>query len=86
MHGAREEAEGVQAPAAACEVGATCLLVTGLGALQVGGDALQVDGAAFGIKRERSDQCVGGVADLAQRDGRVFPPEAARSGGLRING
>ena len=41
--------------------------------------------AGFVIKRKRSDQGVGGVADLAQRDRRVFPPEAARSGGLRIN-
>ena len=46
---------------------------------------MQIGGAVFDIKRERSDQGVGGVADLAQRDRPVFPPEAARSGGLRIN-
>jgi hypothetical protein len=75
----------VQALAAGFEMGATCLLVARLGALQDGGDALQVGGAVFDVKRERGNQRVGGVADLAQRDGRVFPPEAARSGGLRIN-
>lgn len=85
MHVAREEAQGVQATAAGFAMGATCLLVASLGALQDGGDALQVGGAVFDIKRERSDQRVGGVADLAQRDRWVFPPEAARSGGLRIN-
>src|SRR5260370_40399886 len=82
-HAAREEAQGVEATAAGFEMGATCLLVATLGAGQDGGDALEVGSAVFDIKRERTDQCVGGVADLAQRDLRVFPPEAARSGGLR---
>ena len=85
MHAAREEAESVQATAAGFEMGATRLLVARLGALQDGGDAPQAGGAVFDIKRERSDQRVGAIANLAQRDRRVFPPEAARSGGLGTN-
>ncbi len=80
---AREEAEGVQATATGFEVGAACLLVACLGAQQVGGDALQVGFAGFGIKRKRGDQRVGGVADLGQRQRPVFPPAAAWSGGPR---
>ena len=86
MHVAREEAQGVQATAAGFDMGAACLLVACLGALQDGGDAFQVGGAVFDVKRERSDQRVGGVADLAQRERRVFPPETARSGGPRRDG
>ena len=71
------------AATASFEVRATCLLVARLGTLQDGGGASQIDGAVFGIKRQRGDQCVGGVADLAQGDRRVFPPEAAGFGGLR---
>ena len=85
MHAAREEAQGVEATAAGFEMGATCLLVTSLGALQDGGDALQESGAVFGVKRERRNQRVGSVADLAQCDRRVFPPAAARSGGPGTN-
>ena len=80
---AGEESQGVQAPATLFEVRATCLLVARLGALQDLGDALQIAGAVFDIKRQRGDQCIGRVANLAQRDGRVFPPAAAWSGGLR---
>ena len=76
-HVAGEEAKGVQATAAGFEVRATCLLVANLGVLQVGGDALEVAGAGFDIKRQRGDQCVGSVADLRERDRRVFPPAAA---------
>ena len=82
MHAARKEAQGVQATAAGFAMRATCSLVARLGTLQDEGDTLQVGGAVGDIKRERSDQGVGGVADLAQRDGRIFPPEAARCGGL----
>ena len=85
MHAAREEAQGVQATAAGFAMGATCLLVARLGALQDGADSFEVGGAVGDIKRQRSDQRVGGVADLTQRDRRVFPPEAARSGGPRTN-
>ena len=83
MHVAREEAQGVQATAAGFEMGATCLVVASLGALQDSGDAFEIDHAVFGVKRERGDHGVGGVADLAQGDRRVFPPAAAWSGGLR---
>ena len=86
MHTAGVEAEGVEATTAGFEVGATCLLVAGLGPLQDDGDAFEVGIAVVGVKRKRSDQRVGGVADLGQRDGRVFPPAAARSGGPRTNG
>lgn len=83
---AGEEAQGVQATAAGSAVGATCLLVARLGALQVTREALQVGVAGVSVKRERGDQGVGGVADLAQREGWVFPPAAARSGGPGTNG
>ena len=86
MHAACEEAQGVQATAAGSEMRAACLLVASLSALQVGRDALQIGGAGVGIKRERGDQRVGGVANLAQRDGQVFPPGAARFGGPRTDG
>jgi hypothetical protein len=86
MHAAGVEAEGVEATAASFEVGTTCLLVAPLGALQDDGDAFEVGVAVLGVKGERSDQRVGGVVDLAQGDGRVFPPAAARSGGPRTNG
>ena len=85
MHAACEEAQGMQATAAGFDVGATCLLVARLGALEDGRDALEVGGASFLIKRQRSDQRVGAVANLAHRDLRVFPPAAARSGGPRTN-
>jgi len=76
-HAAREESQGVQATAAGFEVGATRLLVASLGAHQDSGDTLQVAAAVFDIKRQRGDQCVGSVADLRERDRRVFPPASA---------
>jgi hypothetical protein len=79
----REEAQGVQTTTPSFEVGATGSLVACLGVLQDGGDALQVGSTGFGIKPQRGDQPIGGVADLAQRDRWVFPPAAAGSGGLR---
>jgi hypothetical protein len=47
---------------------------------------LQTEGTGFDIKRQHGDEGVGTVADLAQRDGRIFPPGTARSGGPRTNG
>jgi hypothetical protein len=85
MHAAREEAQCVEASSSGFAMGTTCLLIAFLGTYQDGGDALQVGGAGFDIKRKRSDQSVGGVANLAQRNLRVFPPVAARSGGLGTN-
>ena len=73
----------MQATAAGFEVRTTCLLVARLAAPKDGGDTFEVGGAGFFSKRECKDQRVGGVADLAERDGRIFPPEAARSGVLR---
>lgn len=84
-HAAREEADGVQATAAAFEMGPARLLIASLGALQDRGHALEVGKAAFGIKRQRGDQRVGGIAYLAQRERGFFPPAAARFGGLRTN-
>jgi hypothetical protein len=86
MHAAREEAQSVEATAAGFDMGATCLLIAPLRALQDGGDALQVGRAGFDIKRECGDQRVGGVADLAHGDLWVFPPTTARSDGLRTDG
>ena len=83
MHSAREESEGVEATAAGFTVRAARLLIAELGAGQDGAGTLQVMRPMVRIKRQRGDQCVGGVADLAQCDQRVFPPEAARSDGPR---
>jgi hypothetical protein len=75
----------MEATAAGFDMRPTCLLVTRLGALQDGGDTLEVGDASISVKQQRADECVGGVADLAERDGRVFPPRAARSGGPGTN-
>jgi hypothetical protein len=85
-HAAGEEAEGVEATTAGFDMGASCLAIARLGALQEGGNAFQVGGAGFGIKRQCGDQRVGGVADLAQREPRIFPPAAAPSGGPERDG
>lgn len=81
MHVAREEAEGVEATAAGFVVRAARLLIAKLSALQVGAGPLQVTLAVIGVKRQRGDQGVGGIADLAEGEQWVFPPEAARFGG-----
>ena len=86
MHAAREESEVVELAATGLEMGATRFLVARLGTLKESGDSLQIAFAVFGIKRQRAHQRVGGVADLAQRDGRVFPPAAAPFGVPRTNG
>ena len=86
MDAAREEADGAEATATGFGMGAACSLVSSLGVLQVSGDAAQVDRAVFDIKRQRADQRVGGVADLAQGDLRIFPPAAAGFGGPRKDG
>ena len=83
MHAAREEPESVEATAAGFVVRAARLLIAELGAGQDGTGTVQVAFAVVGVKRQRGDQCVGGVADLAERDQWVFPPEAARFDGPR---
>jgi hypothetical protein len=83
MHAAREESEGVEATAAGFVVRATRLLIAKLGARQDGTGPLQVTLSVVRVKWQRSDQCIGGVADLAQGERRVFPPLAAQSGGPR---
>ena len=62
-------------------VGAARLLVAKLGALQEEAGTLQVTPPVLGVKRQRGDQGVGGVADLAHGEPRIFPPAAARPGG-----
>jgi hypothetical protein len=85
MHTAREEAQGVQAAAAGFVVGATRLTIAELGAQQDGTDSFQATPSLVSVKRQRGDQRVGGVANLAQRDCPVFPPGASPSGELRTN-
>ena len=82
-HAAREEAEGVKLAAAIFVVRAARLLVAELGTHEDSAGPFQVAFAVFGIKRQGGDQGVGGIADLAQGDQWVFPPEGARSGGPR---
>ena len=83
MHVAREESESVEATAARFVVRAARLLIAKLGAFQDDAGTLQVTLPVVWVKRQRGDQRVGGVADLAECDQRVFPPEAARFGGPR---
>jgi hypothetical protein len=73
----------VEATAASFGVTAARLLITVLSARQDDADALQVMVAMVGVKRQGGDQGVGGVADLAECDQRVFPPEAGRFAGPR---
>jgi hypothetical protein len=72
----------VEATAARFEVRLTRSLVAGLGIGQVTGDSLQVGGAGCDVKPQRADQGIGGLADLAEREEGIFPPEAVRFGGL----
>jgi hypothetical protein len=77
---AREESQIMELAAAGFEMGAACFLVSELGALEKGGGAKEGAFAMLGIKPERAHQGVGGIADLGQRDQRVFPPEDVRFG------
>ena len=61
------------------------LLIAGLSALENGRQSLEVTFAVVGVKRQRGDQAVGGVADLAQSERWVFPPATAPFGGIRTN-
>ena len=67
-------------------VRATRLLVAALGAYQDRADAVQATVALVGVKRQRADQRVGRLADLAQGDRWVFPPAAAPFGERRTSG
>ena len=78
-----EEAEFMQATAAGFVVRAAGLLIAMLGALQDDAGSLQVTLPMVFVKRQRGDQRVGGVADLAERDQRIFPPAVVRFGGPR---
>jgi hypothetical protein len=73
----------MEAAAAGFVVRAARLLIAELGAYQDRAGTLQVALPLVRVKRQRGDQGVGGIADLAQRDGRIFPPEAAQPGGPR---
>jgi hypothetical protein len=85
MHAACEEADGMETAAAGFDMGAARLFVASLGPKKDGTDTFEVTLPVVRIKRQRADQGVGGVADLAQRDRRVFPPEAAGSGAPGTN-
>jgi len=86
MQLAWEEAEGVKLAAAGADMRAACLFVAGLRPEQDRADAFEVTLAVVGVKRQGTDQGVGGVADLTQSERRIFPPEAARSRGPRTDG
>ena len=83
MHAARKESEGVQATTAGFVVRAARLLIAKLGAFQDGAGSFEVTLPVIGVKQQSGDQSVGSIADLAERDQWVFPPEAARSVGPR---
>jgi hypothetical protein len=75
-HAAREESERLEVAAAGLVVGAACL-----GAGSDRANPVEVTLPLIGVKGQRRDQGVGGIADLAQRAQWGFPPAAARSGG-----
>lgn len=79
IHAGSEEPQSVELAAARFGMGATRRFVASLSSTYDFGGALQATVAVFGVKPQRADQRVGGVADLAQRDQRVFPPAVARS-------
>jgi hypothetical protein len=68
------ESKGVEATAAGFVVRTARLLIAVLRAHQDGAGTLQVTLPVVCVKRQCGDLRVGGGADLAQRDGRVFPP------------
>jgi hypothetical protein len=73
----------MEATAASFVVRAACLLIAELGTSQNGAGTLQVTLLVICVKRQRGDEGVGAVADLAECDQWIFPPEAARFGGPR---
>lgn len=75
----------MKSAAAGFTVGVVGLSVAGLGVDEVSADAFQKAGAVVVVKPQGVHQGMGGVADLAQRDGRIFPPAAAPFGVLRIS-
>jgi len=85
-HAAREEAQVVELSATSLVMRVAGFLIAQLGALKTGGDAREVMAAVVSIKPSRAHQCVGGVADLAQRDQRISPPADVRFGVPRTSG
>ena len=73
----------MEATAAGFVVRAARLLIAKLGACQDGAGPLKVTLTVIGVKGQRGDQGGGGIADLAEGDQWIFPPEAARFGGPR---
>ena len=81
---ARKEAEGMKFFATGFGVRTACLLIAVLGANQDRADSVQSTFAVVRVKPERADERVGGAADLAHADPRIFSPRAAPFGGRRI--
>ena len=75
----------MKSAAAGFAVGVVGLLIAALCVGEVSADAFQKAAAVVVVKPQGVHQRVGGVADLAQGDGRIFPPAAAPFGVLRIN-
>ena len=61
-------------------VGKVGLLIAGLRVDEIAADAFQKAGAMVFVKPQGVHERMGGVADLAQCDGRIFPPAAAPFG------
>ena len=69
-----EDAEAAKSAAAGFEVALAGLLIARLFVLEVRGGLLQAFAAILGVQGQGVDESVGSVADLAQSDGRIFPP------------
>ena len=69
-------------PAPPFNVRAACLFIACLRPHEDGADTFEMAPAMVRVKPQGTDQRIGAVADLAERDQRVFPPAAAGSGGL----
>ena len=80
MYAVQVEIELAQFMAASFGVADAGLLVASLGADELAAGPVEVVLARVQVIRERMDENVRGLVNLADRDEGIFPPEAARFG------
>jgi hypothetical protein len=85
-HVARKETQGMKLAATFFDMRLARLLIAALGVRQNVGGSFEMLLPVIPAQRQSDDHGVGGVPDLADGDGRIFPPATAGSGGLRTNG
>ncbi len=81
-----EETEGMEFTAAPFEMGTARSFIASLCPGKDRADTFEIVLPTVRVKRQGADQRIGAVADLAERDQRVFPPAAAESGGPGTGG